>query len=93
MQIELGVLGALILMGFAFQMRLWSDLRTQLAVLKRSDEKRNLRSKAERAARAVARTAKRDLAEWEARHGYKKTATGNAASRDEEMALPCCLDA
>ena len=54
MQIELGVLGALILMGFAFQMRLWSDLRTQLAVLKRSDEKRNMRSKAERAARAVA---------------------------------------
>ncbi|GAK62472.1 uncharacterized protein PAN0_001d0672 [Moesziomyces antarcticus] len=88
MQIELGVLGALVLMGFAFQMRLWSDLRTQLAVLKRSDEKRNLRSKAERAARAVARTAKRDLAEWEARHGYKKTATGNPASRDEEMALP-----
>ncbi|KAJ1030439.1 hypothetical protein NDA16_001348 [Ustilago loliicola] len=88
MQIELGVLGALILMGFAFQMRLWSDLRTQLAVLKRSDEKRNMRSKAERAARAVARTAKRDLEQWEARHGYNKTATRNPASRDEEIGLP-----
>ncbi|TKY90426.1 hypothetical protein EX895_000424 [Sporisorium graminicola] len=83
MQIELGVLGALILMGFAFQMRLWSDLRTQLSALKRSDERRNLRSKAERAARAVARTAKRDLEEWEARHGYNKTA-GRNAGRDEE---------
>lgn len=87
MQIELGVLGALILMGFAFQMRLWSDLRNQLAVLKRSDEKRNMRSKAERAARAVARTAKRDLEQWEARHGYNNTATRNLASRDEESGL------
>ncbi|GAC96721.1 hypothetical protein PHSY_004305 [Pseudozyma hubeiensis SY62] len=84
MQIELGVLGALILMGFAFQMRLWSDIRTQLAALKRSDERRNMRSKAERAARAVARTAKRDLAEWEARHGYNKTASRNIAGKDEE---------
>ncbi|CBQ67596.1 conserved hypothetical protein [Sporisorium reilianum SRZ2] len=87
MQIELGVLGALILMGFAFQMRLWSDLRTQLSALKRSDERRNLRSKAERAARAVARTAKRDLEEWEARHGYNKTASRNVAGRDEESGL------
>uniref|UniRef100_V5EW90 TM7S3/TM198-like domain-containing protein n=1 Tax=Kalmanozyma brasiliensis (strain GHG001) TaxID=1365824 RepID=V5EW90_KALBG len=84
MQIELGVFGALVLMGFAFQMRLWSDLRAQLAVLKRSDGKRNMRSKAERAARAVARTAKRDLQEWEARHGYTKTASRNLASQDEE---------
>ncbi len=68
-------------------MRLWSDLRAQLAVLKRSDEKRNMRSKAERAARAVARTAKRDLEAWEAQHGYKKTASRNAAGRDEEMGL------
>lgn len=88
MQIELGVLGAIILMGFAFQMRLWSDLRTQLRALKRSDERRNMRSKAERAARAVARTAKRDLEDWEARHGYSKTATRNMASRDEESGLP-----
>lgn len=87
MQIELGVLGALVLMGFAFQMRLWSDLRAQLAVLKRSDTKRNMRSKAERAARAVARTAKRDLEAWEAQHGYKKTATRNVAGRDEELGL------
>lgn len=87
MQIELGVLGALILMGFAFQMRLWSDLRTQLSVLKRSDERRNMRSKAERAARAVARTAKRDLEEWEAKHGYSKTASRNQASRDVENGL------
>ena len=87
MQIELGVLGALILMGFAFQMRLWSDLRTQLSALKRADERRNLRSKAERAARAVARTAKRDLEEWEARHGYNKTASRNVAGRDEESGL------
>ena len=88
MQIELGILGALILMGFAFQMRLWSDLRAQLAVLRRSDEKRNMRTKAERAARAVARTAKRDLEQWEARHGYNKTAARNPASRDEEIGLP-----
>ncbi|CDU23805.1 uncharacterized protein SPSC_02434 [Sporisorium scitamineum] len=87
MQIELGVLGALILMGFAFQMRLWSDLRTQLSALKRSDERRNMRSKAERAARAVARTAKRDLQEWEARHGYNKTASRNVAGKDEESGL------
>lgn len=87
MQIELGVLGALILMGFAFQMRLWSDLRTQLSALKRSDERRNMRSKAERAARAVALTAKRDLEEWEARHGYNKTSSRNVAGRDEESGL------
>lgn len=94
MQIELGVLGALMLMGFAFQMRLWSDLRTQLSALKRSDERRNMRSKAERAARAVARTAKRDLEEWEARHGYSKTASRNVAGRDEEAdpASPTTLD-
>lgn len=83
MQIELGVLGALILMGFAFQMRLWSDLRNQLEVLRRSDDRRNLRNKAERAARAVARSAKRDLEEWEAKHGYNKT-SGRNAIKDEE---------
>ncbi|PWZ02875.1 hypothetical protein BCV70DRAFT_7645 [Testicularia cyperi] len=83
MQIELGVLGALILMGFAFQIRLWSDLRQQLAVLKRSDERRNMRSKAERAARAIAKSAKHDLAAWEARHGYSKTASGTTASNND----------
>ncbi|EPQ32324.1 uncharacterized protein PFL1_00520 [Pseudozyma flocculosa PF-1] len=84
MQIELGVLGALVIMGTAFQLRLWSDLRHSMAVLRKSDEERRMRTKAERAARQIARTAKRDLEEWEQRHGYKKTSARQATARDIE---------
>ncbi|KAN0066173.1 hypothetical protein ACQY0O_000267 [Thecaphora frezii] len=86
MQIELGVFGALVLMGAAFQLRLYSDLRHSLSLLRKSDEERRMKSKAERAARSVARTAKRDLEEWEKRHGYLKTASKPGVMDEEKYA-------
>ncbi|PWN49379.1 hypothetical protein IE53DRAFT_147886 [Violaceomyces palustris] len=86
MQIQLGVAGALMLMGMAFQARLWNDLRENLKALKKSDEERKMRSKAERAARRISRSAQRDLELWESRHGYMKTAS-RPMSPDEEKDL------
>jgi hypothetical protein len=83
--IELGVIGGLTLMAISFQGKMWAEFRTSLQLMRHDDEERRMQSKAKRAAKKIFASAQKDLREWEAKHGYRKTATRPEASDEDYM--------